>query len=247
VQFAEPLMTALERIRTVLGSHLHKRGEIELLAGGPDSVHVAIDGPCSARGVAELVGGPIVGVRAGQRQEGAEAVELEPGLQGSADRFAQASLAGNQALLSCVADALPARAESALELYAGSGNLTRALTDVYDRVFACDVVPPAGGPPQGVQWRAGHAERVTATLAGAGVAIDVVVLDPPRSGARECMGPIAKLGPKRVIYVSCDPATMARDLVDLGTSGYQTKWLQPFDLMPQTSHVEVVAIADRVD
>ena len=71
-------------------------------------------------------------------------------------------------------------------------------------------------------------------------AVDAVVLDPPRTGALEAMAGIAELGPPVIVYVSCDPATLARDAEKLVAAGYRAERAWPVDLMPQTSHIEVV-------
>lgn len=71
---------------------------------------------------------------------------------------------------------------------------------------------------------------------------DVLLLDPPRAGAAACIEPIALLRPHRIVYVSCDPATLARDVKALAAHGYRVDCAAPFDLFPQTSHVETVAL-----
>lgn len=75
--------------------------------------------------------------------------------------------------------------------------------------------------------------------------VDVVLLDPPRAGAKESLSEIARLEPRRIVYVSCDAATLARDLRTLQTFGYSLKKALPIDLFPQTSHVETVALLER--
>jgi len=72
----------------------------------------------------------------------------------------------------------------------------------------------------------------------------VVVLDPPRAGAAECVDGIAALEPRRIVYVSCDPMTLARDVKLL--QGYALERATPVDLMPQTFHVETVAVLKRL-
>jgi 23S rRNA (uracil1939-C5)-methyltransferase len=72
---------------------------------------------------------------------------------------------------------------------------------------------------------------------------DVVVLDPPRDGCGEgVIGRVASLGPQRVVYVSCNPATLARDVARFHSHGYRLYRLQPFDMFPQTAHIEAVAL-----
>jgi tRNA/tmRNA/rRNA uracil-C5-methylase (TrmA/RlmC/RlmD family) len=70
-----------------------------------------------------------------------------------------------------------------------------------------------------------------------------VVLDPPRSGAgRAVVDRVARLGPRGVAYVACDPAALARDLAYFGERGYRLESLRAFDLFPHTHHVECVAV-----
>ncbi len=72
------------------------------------------------------------------------------------------------------------------------------------------------------------------------------LVNPPRGGlSSEALGQLAAIGPERISYVSCDPATLARDLKRLGDSGYRVEWVRPFDLFPQTAHVETVTALAR--
>lgn len=78
------------------------------------------------------------------------------------------------------------------------------------------------------------------------VAADVVVLDPPRDGCGEgTLEAVASLGPERIVYVSCNPATQARDVRQLSEWGYTLCRLQPLDMFPQTAHIEAVALLTR--
>jgi tRNA/tmRNA/rRNA uracil-C5-methylase (TrmA/RlmC/RlmD family) len=75
---------------------------------------------------------------------------------------------------------------------------------------------------------------------------DVVVLDPPRTGAgRKVVEGITALRPERIVYVACDPAALARDIALLGDAGYGLADLQAFDLFPMTHHVECVALLEK--
>ena len=73
--------------------------------------------------------------------------------------------------------------------------------------------------------------------------LDVVFMDPPRSGSSEVfLDCLAKLAPKKVVYVSCNPASLARDLAYLEQNGYQAEVAQPVDMFPMTHHVETVVL-----
>ena len=75
---------------------------------------------------------------------------------------------------------------------------------------------------------------------------DVIFLDPPRAGSTpECIAAVAKMNPRRVIYVSCDPETLARDIVLFGRSGYRARRCLPVDLFPHTKHVEAIVSLQR--
>jgi 23S rRNA (uracil1939-C5)-methyltransferase len=100
--------------------------------------------------------------------------------------------------------------------------------------------PPA--PPPG--FVRGSAAEVVAAQRRAGARFDAVLLDPPRTGARDVAEHLGALA-DRVIYVSCDPATFARDAAHLAAAGLRPRWARGLDLMPQTAHVELVARFER--
>lgn len=93
------------------------------------------------------------------------------------------------------------------------------------------------------------AEDATSYLkraAGEGLAADVIVLDPPRAGSTpEFLAAAAAIGPRRIVYVSCNPATQVRDLAELGRAGYRPIRLTPVDMFPHTDHIETVAVLER--
>ena len=77
---------------------------------------------------------------------------------------------------------------------------------------------------------------------------DVIFLDPPRAGSTpECIAAVAKMNPRRVIYVSCDPETLARDIVLFGRNGYRARRCLPVDLFPHTKHVETVCLLSKLN
>ena len=84
-------------------------------------------------------------------------------------------------------------------------------------------------------------------MAREGEKADVVFMDPPRSGSSEVfIEAVAALQPKRVVYISCNPETLARDLKRFGGKGYRAEGAWPFDLFPHTGHVETVVLMSRV-
>jgi 23S rRNA (uracil1939-C5)-methyltransferase len=189
-------------------------------------------------GAGQVIGtANIVGAVTGPRTWGTPAIEVEPGLINGPADFAQASAAGNAALIALTRAALglPGDRRSLVELYAGHGNFTRTfVTDGWD-VIASDITEPRAR--DGVRFEVGLTQEVLARLTGP---VEAVVLDPPRAGAVEALDGIVRLSPGTIVYVSCDPATLARDAVKFVERGYRATDAWPIDLMPQTAHVEVV-------
>jgi 23S rRNA (uracil1939-C5)-methyltransferase len=291
------LESALDAALRVITPLTPPDGELALLLGHKGEIVVGVER--AWRGAAALIGrANIVGVIAGNDRHGDAIIEVEPGLSGGPWDFAQASAAGNAALVSVARSALSSISSASgapspsgegprkrlLELHAGSGNFTRAfIADGWD-VIASDVAAPTrpgenvrlvvAAPPEGslhaarveviaaapmksaddahvdsakqvgdLRFEVGAADAVLARVAGP---FDAIVLDPPRTGALEAMAGIAKHAPPLVVYISCDPATLARDAQKLVEAGYRAERAWPLDLMPQTSHVEVVLRLVRV-
>jgi 23S rRNA (uracil1939-C5)-methyltransferase len=194
-----------------------------------------------------------VQLHAGPRTVGL-AEEGEAALAGSAEVFAQANLEQDRLLRGRVAEWARPRGARVLELYAGNGNLTRALSPAASEVVAVEssaaaaelLLQNAAAMTGTVSVRAQDAEAACAALAARNERFDVAVVDPPRDGLAASAGRLlADLGVSRIVYVSCDPMTLARDLVRLERHGYATLAAQAIDMMPQTYHIEAVALLER--
>jgi len=137
--------------------------------------------------------------------------------------------------------------ELVLDLYSGVGMISLVVAPFVQQVTAIESDPAAVEDAmvnaqaldvRNVEFVCGDVSRAISRVAST----DVVILDPPRKGCpAETLRHIAALRPKRIIYVSCNPATLARDLATLEQVGYATHEIEPVDMFPQTFHVEVIA------
>jgi 23S rRNA (uracil1939-C5)-methyltransferase len=153
--------------------------------------------------------------------------------------FAQVSRAANAALVAAVGDALSDRPGRVLELFAGSGNFTRQLVAVASSVVASD-----GDAEAVARGRLNVPEadwRPAASLGTSVLPVDTVLVDPPREGLDERSLALCAAG-RRLVYVSCDPQTLCRDMGHLLRRGMRFEGAVAFDVMPQTDHIEVVAL-----
>jgi 23S rRNA (uracil1939-C5)-methyltransferase len=231
----EQLDPRLQALLPALQAAQLPEGELHLLIGMDGAIAVATTRAWP--GAAHLLGGTVVSVQAGSTRLGAPHIEVEPGLFVDAAGFAQAGEAGNAELTRQLLAALPATPGRLLELFAGGGNFTRHLVGCGWRVTASDIAPPAT-PVAGTTFISGAAVDVVGGLSAE--RFDAVVLDPPRTGAAEVVGALSPKLARDLVYVSCDPASLARDLELLVARGFRPVWAQPLDLMPDTSHLEVV-------
>ncbi len=168
--------------------------------------------------------------------------------------FTQVNLAANRLLVATVLDLAGVRpGEHVLDLYCGAGNLSVPLARRGARVLGIERARRAVADAEAsakrlrldaCRFRCSPVAPVLEQLVAEGIRPDVVVLDPPRGGAADALDCIAALAPRRVVYVSCDPPTLARDLAALTRTGYRLAALQPVDLFPQTYHLEAVAALD---
>jgi 23S rRNA (uracil1939-C5)-methyltransferase len=140
--------------------------------------------------------------------------------------------------------------EKVLDLFCGSGNLTLPLAQRAGKVWGIDQDPRAvdhaaenarANHLSNCTFFAARAEEGIRRVKGAVRSVDVAVLDPPRVGARATLDLLVSLRPQKILYVSCEPPTLARDLARLIALGYNVKRVQPLDMFPQTYHIEVIA------
>jgi 23S rRNA (uracil1939-C5)-methyltransferase len=178
----------------------------------------------------------------------------EPPLLLRPDVFAQPSRAGGDLLRTKVLAAAEVRpADRVLELYCGSGNFTFALAEGAGEVCAIEqdghalrlarLALPAALAPR-VTFLEGDAAAL-APRWSRDLGFELAVLDPPRAGARPLLEPLARSVRRRIVYVSCDPATLARDVATLAPLGFDLTSAVVLDLFPQTYHLETVATLDR--
>jgi 23S rRNA (uracil1939-C5)-methyltransferase len=143
--------------------------------------------------------------------------------------------------------------ECVWDLYAGVGLFSLALTERFPRVIAVESSAAACKDLRHNlrNTRAEHVQSTTINFLQQAVtrrqaAPDLILLDPPRAGAGvEACRLLAEVGPRRIVYVSCDPATLGRDLAALIQSGYRLHRLQLVDMFPQTYHMETIATLER--
>lgn len=145
--------------------------------------------------------------------------------------------------------------ETVLDLYCGAGTITLTLAGRAGRVIGAEIVPEAvenareNARANGVinaEFFCGDAGDVAKKLAAEQLRPDVVVVDPPRKGLDEEVVPvIASMEPERVVYVSCDPGTLARDVKRFAGCGYRALRAAAVDLFPRTRHVETIVLLQR--
>ena len=142
--------------------------------------------------------------------------------------------------------------EVVLDAYCGTGTIGLYLAHKAKKVYGIEIVRPAildanrnakENKIKNIEFICGDATREVPKLYNAGVKADVVVVDPPRAGCTpQVLRTLTAMRPERIVYVSCNPETLARDLQLLQKQGYHCSKIQPVDMFPQTFHVETVAL-----
>jgi 23S rRNA (uracil1939-C5)-methyltransferase len=183
--------------------------------------------------------------------DGSESIEEGLWIDTRGATFGQVNSDANRLLVAAVLTATsPAPSDHVLDLYAGAGNFSLALARRCRRVLAVDSdaravdIGRACAQRQDIRNVQFHAEPVEHFIARASQrAPDLLVVNPPRDGLGAAAESIARLGAPRLVYVSCNPSTLARDLKVLARAGYVLASARPLDLFPQTFHVETVCHA----
>lgn len=147
--------------------------------------------------------------------------------------------------------------ETIADVYCGIGTISLAIAKRAGQVIGIECVPEAiedakrNAQANGIQNAAfycGLAETVLPQLVHSGMRPDAIVIDPPRKGCDpEVLSAIAESGVERLVYVSCNPATLARDAKTLAESGFTLRYVQPVDMFPHTQHVETVTLITRAE
>ncbi len=176
----------------------------------------------------------------------------------SPQSFLQVNRIQTQALYETAREFLAAKnTETVVDAYCGVGTISLFIAEDCARVVGIEQVAPAiedakaNAAANGVknaEFLCGNVEDVLPRLIAKEQKIDAIVLDPPRKGCEEAaLQAIVKSGANRVIYVSCNPATLARDCKYLAANGFSLAAVRPVDMFPQTCHVEAVVLMSRVD
>ena len=146
--------------------------------------------------------------------------------------------------------------ETVFDLYCGIGTISLFLSEKAGKVYGIEVVEDAvedakknaaANGVHNVEFITGEVAKVIPGMHEKGISADVAVVDPPRKGCDEVvLETLVKMQPERIVYVSCNPSTLARDLNYLAERGYMPVEVQPVDMFPFTSHVECVVLMSRV-
>ena len=145
--------------------------------------------------------------------------------------------------------------ELVVDLYCGAGTITQVMAGGAGRVIGAEIVPEAiedarenarRNGIENVEFFCGDAAQLAADFAGRGLRPDVICVDPPRKGlAPEVISAAAQMAPQRVVYVSCDPGTLGRDVKRFAEYGYRVQRAAACDLFPGTRHIETVVLLSK--
>jgi 23S rRNA (uracil1939-C5)-methyltransferase len=257
IVLVDPLRDGWKTVRECLASSLRGTGEIQLQLTGADRVVVDLHADddqapelfeaCDALSARTIIAGVTLRTKNAGRPAtwGETRIVIQSGegaaLEGPADTFSQANDGVNVRVVEAVVELAEPAGLRVLELHSGIGNFTVGLAAHAKTLVAVEQDPLAVAACQANLRRRGLQARVAVGDANQPPKghYDVVVLDPPRQGAKAVFEHSDVLpGPRRVIYVSCDTATLARDLRLATAKGYRIDRLIGFDMFPHTAHLE---------
>jgi 23S rRNA (uracil1939-C5)-methyltransferase len=252
-RWSEELITDVEHLEVVTGDQPNEIVIVGQSAGGFNSR----DSSICVRLLEEnqLINGLIVRGPDWRQTWGEVAVSVIPedGLcvRVDGDVFTQVNSQGNRQLLrELLAAADFNRDDRVLELYSGAGNFTQSIATRVGNVVAVEGYRPGfesgkhSAEAKGmtnIYWICSPVPAALAQLKKHRRRFSKIVLDPPRAGAKRLERDLAALGAEKILYISCNPATLARDLAALAKQGYSLRTVQPIDLFPHTFHVEAIA------
>ncbi|HNZ02757.1 MAG TPA: hypothetical protein PLY68_00405 [Myxococcota bacterium] len=262
----EPLHSLMTPVCNEAGKHCRESAEIELVTGDDGRCVSVVDAGrgdpsrlADALSRMEGITGVMSKGRQGRwRETGDKTIQWPTaGLPGATARipvdprgFTQAHLTMNKALVEKVLEHAGAPLESrrVVELYAGAGNITVPLALRGATVFATDINEPAIGSASVTMKRlgrtvvhtAGRVSQVLKRLPAGFVRPDLLIADPPRLGMERDAAAVAGLGAARVVLCSCEPSTLARDIIEFQRAGYRLERASIVDMFPSTYHMEAV-------
>lgn len=238
---------ALSLCQRLAGRRPRRALELRLLTNG---ARVQLSAPAGAPPIEPLPGVELEPAEGPPGRRGIDAADGLGPLWQSAGLFAQANRAGNAAILADLDAHLAALSPgSAFELYAGAGNLTRRLVAAQiPQITATELNPQAttflkAALGEAVEVWAESDRAALARLPRGGV--DLALVDPPRAGLPEALSAALADKSGALLYLSCNPASFARDAGRLAQHGLQLRWARLYDLYPQTAHQELLGLFGR--
>lgn len=145
--------------------------------------------------------------------------------------------------------------ETVIDLYCGTGSIGLSMADKTANLIGADIVPESINNARqnalnnnilNTEFICADASLAAQTLANRNIRPDVVIVDPPRKGCDSaCIDAICSMSPQRIVYISCNPATVARDCAIFTDQGYSVDKIQPVDMFPRTTHIETVVLMSR--
>ena len=250
------LRTAVEYVEIVAGD---QPAEVVAVIGAVTSFASADESICEGlTRESETIRGLILSGANWRRTWGQTAITIALGadlsLMVDADVFTQVNAAANLQMLQALLGAAQFnRSDRVLELYCGAGNFTLSIAQQADEVIGVDgdrsairhgKLSAQKNNLTNIRWTCAPVPKAVAEFRRRREEFTKIILDPPRAGAKEIAASLPGLNPSRIVYVSCNPTTLARDLAELAKRGYRLQMVQPCDFFPQTFHVETLAVLD---